>query len=154
MGARSNLATRIYHRDTKHHGAGELPALPSHRSLTAGQIDGVLSFQWQNVPFCRAFLLPLISLLGAKYMKELCWCCSKRHGTSMYAGRVQQETKDICTERYIVQALVWWLCFERHLQGFPDGPFKAEFLLQWRAKPFCKFWARNIVSCSVAPRPI
>lgn len=111
-------------------------------------------FHWQNIPFCRALVLPLIPLLHENYMRELCWCCSREMWSLPVCREGSAETKGVCTENYIGQALVWWLYFEGHLQGFPHGPFKEGFLLQWRAKTFYQLSARSIMSCSMAPHPI
>lgn len=156
MGDGSNLATRVYHQDTKYPGAAKLSPLPAHCSLTAGWIDCALFFffHWQNIPFCRALVLPLIPLLHENYMRELCWCCSREMWSLPVCREGSAETKGVCTENYIGQALVWWLYFEGHLQGFPHGPFKEGFLLQWRAKTFYQLSARSIMSCSMAPHPI
>lgn len=51
MGARSNLATEVYHQDSKHPAGGELSPLPAHGSLTAGQIDGALFFSLTKYSF-------------------------------------------------------------------------------------------------------
>lgn len=130
MGARSNLATRVYHQDTKHPGAGKLSPLPAHGSLTAGQIDGALVFSLTKNSFLQSLGASPgwgcklhEGALGANYMKELCWCCSKETWSLPACREGSAGDQKYCTESYVGQALVRWLCFERHLQGFPDGPF-------------------------------
>jgi len=54
MGARSNLATRVYHQDTNHPGAGELSPLPARGSLTAGQINSTLFFSLIKYSFLQS----------------------------------------------------------------------------------------------------
>lgn len=107
MGARSNLATRVYHQDKKHPGAGELSPLPAYDSLTAGEIDGALFFTDKIFLFVE----PWCFLWSQCWMQTTWKSCAdavpKRHGASVYAGRVQQETKDTCT---VILCRFWFGC--------------------------------------------
>lgn len=107
-------------------------------------------FHWQNIPFW-ALVLSLISLLDANYMKEL--CCAVQRDMEPPSKLHLIKDQGYLHRAVLGRLLVWLQCFERHLQGFPGGPFQEVFLLQWREKPFC-FWARSNVFCSVALHPI
>lgn len=151
VGARSNLATRVYHQDTKHPGAGKLPPLPAH-GLTVGQIHGALFLLTDKIfLFVESWCFPWSHC----WMQTTWKSCADAVQRDMEPPCRLHSIRDHGYLHRVVLGRLWFGCSVlRHLQGFPAGPFQEVFLLQWREKPFCKLWARSNVFCSVALHPI